>query len=171
VKGYRVKKFWPGSGWVNFLFFCCSGWVVSDIFGLVLRLENFPQKSQNFQFFSFGLKKYLKVGSKSTQVKDRSPLIYCGSKVCSSWVRAHLYLSISVLTQAMITHGNHLYYGVTICRLLFPWLGVPHWLFCNLGFCKICTYGWGSNPQPWILVYCLVPYTSQLWRHLMQLRY
>jgi len=61
--GSRVKNFWPGSGRVKF---CCSGWIRSAIFGFGMALENFPLKSQIFQFFapsghkkSCWVKKYL----------------------------------------------------------------------------------------------------------------
>jgi len=62
--------------------FCNSGGV-SRIYGSGLDLENFPKKCQIF-FFS-GQKKYLWVGSKADRL-----LIYCGLKVCSGQVRAHL---------------------------------------------------------------------------------
>jgi len=57
-----------------------------QIYGL--GLENFPLKFQTFQFFPSGQKKSPWVWSKSTQVKAGRPLIYCGSKVCSGWVRS-----------------------------------------------------------------------------------
>jgi len=50
------KKFDPGRVGSNFW---CSGWVALAIFGLSLGLENFPQKSQIFQFFAIRVKKNL----------------------------------------------------------------------------------------------------------------
>jgi len=61
--------------------FCCSVQAGSAIFGL--GLENFPWK---YQTFPFGSKKYLRVGSKSTWIFDRSvcsgqgPSLFLGNK-------------------------------------------------------------------------------------------
>jgi len=67
-------------------------WVGSAIYGLGLDCENFSQKCQNFQFISLsGQKKNLfRLGPKVPRLKVVWPLIYCGSKVCSGQVRAHL---------------------------------------------------------------------------------
>jgi len=51
----------------------------------------FWKKSQIFQFFPFGSKKSLRVGSKSTWVKDRSAPYIRRSKV-----RAHLYIEPAI---------------------------------------------------------------------------
>jgi len=56
--------------------------VGSTIFGL--DLENFPYKSQIFQFFSRRVKKKcFESGQKVPGSKPGWPLIYCRSKVCS----------------------------------------------------------------------------------------
>jgi len=60
----------------------------SAIFGMGLGLENFPYKSQIFQFFPFGSKKSLQVRSKSTRVKG-GPASYL------LWVKSMLGLGQS----------------------------------------------------------------------------
>jgi len=57
--------------------------VMSAIFDLGLALENFPLKSQIFQFFAFQVKKNL-IGSGQEVPRSNpgQPLIYCRSKVC-----------------------------------------------------------------------------------------
>jgi len=45
-------------------------------------------KNVKFQFFPFGSKK---ISSGGVKKYPGRPLIYCGSKVSSGWVRAHLY--------------------------------------------------------------------------------
>jgi len=64
--GSRSKFFNPGG--VRSIF-CGLGQVGSAIYGLGLNLENFSQKCQIFNFFPFGSKKSLWVGSKSTWVE------------------------------------------------------------------------------------------------------
>jgi len=54
-----------------------------SLFGLAL--ENFPLKSQIFQFFAFRVKK-----TSSCRVKAGSAFYLLGSKLCSGRVRAHL---------------------------------------------------------------------------------
>jgi len=66
-------------------------WVGSAIYSLGLKLENFPLERKTFQFFSLRIKKNLFVsGRKVPGSKPGRPLIYCGSKVSSGRVRAHL---------------------------------------------------------------------------------
>jgi len=57
--------------------------VGSDIFGLVLDLENFSKKSQIFQFFTLRVKKH--------PGQRRIGLLWVKSMVGSGRVRAHLY--------------------------------------------------------------------------------
>jgi len=65
--------------------------VMSAIFDLGLALENFPLKSQIFQFFAPSNKKSLiSLGQEEPGSKPCRPLIYCGSKVCLGQVKAHL---------------------------------------------------------------------------------
>jgi len=66
--------------------FCCSGWVGSAIFCFGSEFGNFPQKSQNFNFFPYVFKKI----SKSTWVKERfaSYLLRVKSMLGASWVRS-----------------------------------------------------------------------------------
>jgi len=68
---------WLGSGWVSHLWFGFS-------------LENFPLKCQIFQFLPFGSKNLYRLGRKVPGLKAGQPLIYCGAKVSSGRVRAHL---------------------------------------------------------------------------------
>jgi len=67
-------------------------WAGSVIFGLGLGLENFPKKTQNFQFFALLAKKISSGQLKKSLAQRRpgQPVIYCGSKACFGWVRAHL---------------------------------------------------------------------------------
>jgi len=64
--------------------------VGSAIYGLGLNFENFP-KNVNFSiFFPSGQKNCFGLGRKVPGSKLGRPLIYCGSKVSSGQVRAHL---------------------------------------------------------------------------------
>jgi len=70
------------SGWVNNLWFGSS-------FG------KFTLKIPNFSIFCLQVKKNIfGPGQKAPGSKTGWPLIYIGSKVCSGWVRAHLYLKL-----------------------------------------------------------------------------
>jgi len=75
--GSRSKNFDPG--WVKF-------WLLrSAIFVLGLVLENFPLKSQIFQFFALRVKKNLiESGQELPGSKQGRFLIYCGLKY--AWV-------------------------------------------------------------------------------------
>jgi len=57
--------------------------VGSTIFGLGLSLDNFPKKSQIFQFFALWVKKNIGWSQKVPGSELGWPLIYCGSKVFS----------------------------------------------------------------------------------------
>jgi len=83
----RVKNFWPGSGPVNFF---CSGWVRQMVWVWIWKIS--PKNIKVFNFFPFRSKK-ISLGrvEKYLGRKGRQPLIYCGSKVSSGRVRAHLY--------------------------------------------------------------------------------
>jgi len=72
------------------------GWVRLAIFGLGLGLglENFPPKSQIFQFFPLRVKKSGLVRSKSTWVKDGSLLFTTGQKYARAGQVASLIFSI-----------------------------------------------------------------------------
>jgi len=53
------------------------------------RFGKFPLKCQMFQFFALWVKKNLiRSGGKVPGSELGQPLIYCGSKVCSGWVRS-----------------------------------------------------------------------------------
>jgi len=73
-----------GSGWIS------HSWLGSE-FG------KFPLNHQIFQFFPFGSKKSLLVGSESTPVEGGSAsyLLQVKSKLGSSRVRAHLYSKVT----------------------------------------------------------------------------
>jgi len=67
--------------------FCCSGRVRSAIFGLGLDFENFPLKSQIYQFFPLQIKEnHIRLGQKVLRSKIGRHLIYYKSKVCSGRV-------------------------------------------------------------------------------------
>jgi len=52
----------------------------------------FPLKMLNFSiYFPSGQKNLFRSGKKVPRSNGGQPLIFCGSKVCSGWVRAHLY--------------------------------------------------------------------------------
>jgi len=69
--------------------FCCSGWVSHLWFES--GFGKFPIKILNFSIFPPQVKKNIfGSGKKLPGSKTDLPLIYCGSKVCPSWVRAHL---------------------------------------------------------------------------------
>jgi len=83
----RDKNFWLGLGRVSHLWFLLGGW-------------KFPQKMSNFSIFSLQVKKNLfGLGQKVPGSKAGWPLIYCGSKVNSGQVRAHLYRTIIFLNR------------------------------------------------------------------------
>jgi len=66
-----------------------SGRVSHLWFGL--EFGKFPLKTSNFSFFSLRVKKNcFGLGRKVPGSKPGRPLIYCGSKVSSGRVRAHL---------------------------------------------------------------------------------
>jgi len=71
----RVKSHGSGSK------FCCSDRVGSAIFGM--GLENFPKKSQIFNFFPFRSKKFLCRIQKYPGQRWVGLLFTAGSKVCS----------------------------------------------------------------------------------------
>jgi len=71
--GSGSNIFWPGLGRVSHIWF----W---------FWFGKFPLKCQIFNYFLFRSKKSILAGSNAGW-----PLIYCGSKVSSGWVRAHLY--------------------------------------------------------------------------------
>jgi len=65
------------------------GWVRSTIFDLGLGLENFPQKSKIFQFFSLWLKKIASGRVKKYPGKDGLASYFLRVKsICSGWVRS-----------------------------------------------------------------------------------
>jgi len=67
--------------------FCSSGWVRSAIYmSWVWVWKISPKKINFFHFFPFESKKI----SSGPGLNAGWPLIYCGSKVCSGQVRAHL---------------------------------------------------------------------------------
>jgi len=69
--------------------FCGSGWFSHLWFGF--EFGKFPLKMSNFSiFFPSDKKKSLWVGSESSQVEGGAASSYCGSKVSSGRVRAHL---------------------------------------------------------------------------------
>jgi len=75
------------------------GWVSHLWFGL--EFGKFPLKMSNFSIFSLRIKNNcFGSGPKAPRSKPGRPLIYCGSKVSSGRVRAHLNKapSISVIS-------------------------------------------------------------------------
>jgi len=112
VMGLGQKNLtWVGSN------FSCSSQVGSTIFCLSLGLENFPPKSQIFNFFPAGQKKYLQVVSKSIWVKgwSASYLLLVKSML---WVRAYLYFWQKLIFKKSVTffclniESNH---GINVC--------------------------------------------------------
>jgi len=84
VKGGSSPKLFDPS-WVNFLLLW-SGWVSHLWFGF--GFGKFPLKTPNFQFFPLQVKKnLLRSDQKVPRSKKGKPLVYCGSKVYSGWVR------------------------------------------------------------------------------------
>jgi len=83
----------------------------------------FPLKIQKNSIFALWVKKNL-VGSgqKVPGSKPGWPLIYCGSKVCSGQVRAHLYQKCKVnSTFFVVTFTQSIFYQI----LFWPFI---HWL-------------------------------------------
>jgi len=80
-----LPLFTSGGSWSKFF---DPGQVSHPWFGF----GKFPLKKSNFSIFSLGVKKNIfRLGQKVPQSKAGRPLIYCGSKISSGRVRAHLY--------------------------------------------------------------------------------
>jgi len=79
-----VKNVWPVLGRVSHLWFG---------FGLIWKIS--LKNPKFFIFFSSDQKNLIGSGQKVPGSKTGQPLIYCGSKVCSGPVRAHLYLQLN----------------------------------------------------------------------------
>jgi len=118
-----VSKFLnPGQVGSNF---CCSGWVSHLWFGF----GKFPLKIPNFSIFHF------RWGQKEPWSKMGRLLFNCGSKVCSDWVRDHLYLggSRTQVSRAPVLSNSTLPLWLPMKTFfhILVWIG-----FCNRPECK-----------------------------------
>jgi len=84
-----MKKFLPASGQINFLLLGLGR------HSLVWVWKFSPKNINFFHFYPSGQKDLFGFGQKvpgqSRGTKPGQPLLYCGSKVCSSQVKAHFY--------------------------------------------------------------------------------
>jgi len=134
-----------GSGQVSYLWF-------------VFEFGKFHLKMSNFSiFFPSHQKNLFRLGQKVSRLKAGWPLIYCGSKVSSGRVRAHLYHLCILLFRGIFTINKFI--KTRIYKNL-EWLQNCQ-LFANMSkikyvpeFCKVTYMSFHLSHRPFSQVCC-----------------